>query len=287
MPAIDNLVHETSASNGAGTLSLSAVDGRQTFASAFGTGGTDVFYYFISHRTAGEWEVGTGHLGNLTTLVRDTVLASSNAGSAVPFSAGLKDVSNDIPAIHLPMVSVGDVKFAYRQAPEPRWEAMDGSTIGSGASAANLANDAYEALFLHLWNEDSGVNNLSVSPFRGASAASDWSANRTITLPDARAHAFGMINNSSLPNTNSGSFTTRDMGDTVGTETHTLTEAELDAHSHNVPNAARQNATNLQGGGTNTRCVGDARTATNTGGSSAHNNMQPTFFMNAFIYSGV
>ena len=98
MAAIDNLVHETSTSTGTGNLSLSNVDGKQSFNTAFGTGGTDVFYYFISHRTAGEWEVGTGHLSTATTIVRGTVLASSNSGSAVNFSAGTKDITNDLSA---------------------------------------------------------------------------------------------------------------------------------------------------------------------------------------------
>ena len=98
MAATDDLVHETSASTGTGNFTLSNVDGRQSFNAAFGTGGTDVFYYFISHRTAGEWEVGTAHLSAATTLVRDTVLASSNNNNAVNFSAGSKDVSNDLPA---------------------------------------------------------------------------------------------------------------------------------------------------------------------------------------------
>ena len=101
MAAIDNLVHETSTSTGTGNLSLSNVDGKQSFNTAFGTGGTDVFYYFISHRTAAEWEVGTGHLSAATTIVRGTVLASSNSGSAVNFSAGTKDITNDFPARNL------------------------------------------------------------------------------------------------------------------------------------------------------------------------------------------
>ena len=98
MAAIDNLVHETSASTGTGNFTLSNVDGRQSFNAAHGTGGTDVFYYFISHRTAGEWEVGTGHLSAANTLVRDTVLASSNNDNFVNFSAGTKDITNDLPA---------------------------------------------------------------------------------------------------------------------------------------------------------------------------------------------
>ena len=101
MPAIADLVHETSTSTGTGNLTLSAVDGRVRFSDAtdgFGTGSGPAFDYFISHRAAAEWERGVGHMSDANTLVRDTVLASSNSGSAVNFSAGTKDVSNDLPA---------------------------------------------------------------------------------------------------------------------------------------------------------------------------------------------
>ncbi|HCS23643.1 MAG TPA: hypothetical protein DIW20_07840, partial [Rhodospirillaceae bacterium] len=56
------------------------------------------FFYFIRHRSAGEWEVGTGHLSDAQTLVRDNALASSSGGAKVNFSAGEKDIVNDIPA---------------------------------------------------------------------------------------------------------------------------------------------------------------------------------------------
>lgn len=98
MADIADLVHATSTSTGTGSFTLAAIDGKQTFAAAFGTGGTDAFYYFISNRNAGEWECGTGHMSSGTTLVRDTVIASSNANAAVNFSAGTKDVANDLPA---------------------------------------------------------------------------------------------------------------------------------------------------------------------------------------------
>lgn len=93
--ASENLVHEISTSTGTGNVTLASRNGRQSFNDAFGTGGTDVFFYFISHQGAAEWEVGSGHLSTSTTLVRDTVLASSNGGSAVNFSAGTKDVTSD------------------------------------------------------------------------------------------------------------------------------------------------------------------------------------------------
>lgn len=98
MPAPSDLVHETSSSTGTGNFTLANVNGKRSFNTAFGTGGTDLFDYFIMNRDAAEWERGTGHLSAASTLVRDTVLASSNAGAAVNFSAGTKDVVNDIPA---------------------------------------------------------------------------------------------------------------------------------------------------------------------------------------------
>lgn len=97
-----NLVWQATASTGTGNLTLGAVPGRagtRSFAAAFGTGSDeDVFYYFIINRSAAEWEYGTGHMSDATTLVRDTVLLSSDDVYPVDFSAGVKDVSCDIPA---------------------------------------------------------------------------------------------------------------------------------------------------------------------------------------------
>lgn len=46
-----------------------------------------------------EWEVGRGYLSASTTLVRESVEASSNAGGLVNFSAATKDVFGNISAI--------------------------------------------------------------------------------------------------------------------------------------------------------------------------------------------
>jgi hypothetical protein len=98
-----DLVHEISTTTGTGSFTTSAVNGKQRFsdAGAFGTGvATNVFDYYASNRdVAGEWEHGTGHMSAAGTLVRDTIVAGSNGSSAVSFSAGTKDITNDIPAI--------------------------------------------------------------------------------------------------------------------------------------------------------------------------------------------
>ena len=90
-------VKETTAVTGTGTATLlGAAAGYQSF-SAIGNGNTT--YYVIAGQTTTEWEVGLGTYTSAgTTLSRTTILASSNGGSAVSFSAGTKDVWCDYPA---------------------------------------------------------------------------------------------------------------------------------------------------------------------------------------------
>lgn len=90
-------VRETSTSTGTGTITLAgAVTGYQSF-SAIGNGNNT--YYCIFNTGTTEWEVGVGtYTSSGTTLSRDTVLASSNSGSLVNFSAGTKDVFVTYPA---------------------------------------------------------------------------------------------------------------------------------------------------------------------------------------------
>lgn len=91
-------VKDTSSTTGTGdfTLAGSPPTGYQSFNAAFST--TNSFAYCIEG--GAEWEVGIGHLSAATTLVRDTVTGSSNAGAAVDFSAGTKNVFCTIPATY-------------------------------------------------------------------------------------------------------------------------------------------------------------------------------------------
>ena len=85
----------TTTSTGAVTL-LGAATGFQSFSAI---GNTNVTYYTIAGQTGTEWEVGIGTYTSATpSLSRYTVLASSNAGALVNFSAGTKDVWCDYPA---------------------------------------------------------------------------------------------------------------------------------------------------------------------------------------------
>ena len=86
---IKDRVKETTTTTGTGTYTLAGAEvGFQAF-SAIGDGNTT--YYTVTDN--GDWEVGIGtYTASGTTLARTTILSSSNAGSAVSWSAGEKFV---------------------------------------------------------------------------------------------------------------------------------------------------------------------------------------------------
>lgn len=90
---IADRVRETSSTTGTGTLTLDgAVSGYQSFSTAIGN--TNTCYYTIT--LGADWEVGLGTV-SAGQLARTTVLKSSNAGAAVNFGAGTKDVFATYP----------------------------------------------------------------------------------------------------------------------------------------------------------------------------------------------
>lgn len=99
-PKFFDRVRDTSTTTGTGTLTLAnsaPAGGFRTFGSVLSSG--DTCFYTASLESASEWEVGVGtYTSSGTTLARTTVLASSNSGSAVNFSAGVKQVFMTLPA---------------------------------------------------------------------------------------------------------------------------------------------------------------------------------------------
>lgn len=89
-------VKEVTTTTGTGTYTLGgAVDGFQAFSAV--AVDTDTVYYAITDDT--DWEVGIGTIGGTqTTLARTTILSSSNAGSAVNWGAGTKNIFLTYPA---------------------------------------------------------------------------------------------------------------------------------------------------------------------------------------------
>lgn len=154
------------------------------------------------------------------------------------------------------------------------WLRCNGRTIGNVSSGATeyAAADA-ETLFTHLWNSDP---TLAVSSGRGASAAADWAANKTIALPDYRGRALSALADmgNTAATTYSGlTFTTGNattLGSTVGTSTHTLTTAQMPAHTHTA----------------STSTIADHTHVATTAGAGAHNHTGATNGGGTHTHSG-
>lgn len=130
-------------------------------------------------------------------------------------------------------IETGDVVWAYRSGPRAGWVIPNGQSIGSATSGANgRANADCEALFKKLWEANAL---LAVSGGRGSNAASDWSSNKTIALPDMRGRtAFGTEHLGALGSGRFAgvTFSTGDaftIGATAGGALVTLTAAQLPA----------------------------------------------------------
>lgn len=146
----------------------------------------------------------------------------------------------------------------------------------------SLSRDTYAALFAVIGTSFGSVDGNSFS------------------LPDCRGRVLGTLGQGA-------SLTNRTLGDSVGTETHTLSVGEMPSHSHtitdpghthtyvnqlndqNTDNAfASETAADQADIGQTTGSSTTGITVNNAGGGGAHNNMQPTLFIgHVYIYSGV
>lgn len=122
------------------------------------------------------------------------------------------------------------------------WVRCNGRTIGSAlSSASERANDDCQVLFIHIWTVDAL---LAVSGGRGATAAADWAANKTIGLPTARGKA--IIGLDDMGNASAGMLAgitfTQGNGTTLGSfggaATYTLDVTQMPLHSHDGFTAA-------------------------------------------------
>lgn len=134
-------VKETTTTTGTGTITLAgAASGFQSF-SAIGNGNNT--YYTIAGGT--QWEVGIGtYTSSGTTLSRDTVLASSNSGSLVNFSAGTKDVF-----VALPSAGYDNIAGRYFSQGTPTTKTSSTTLTGAETLSGILISDNAFAALTH------------------------------------------------------------------------------------------------------------------------------------------
>lgn len=237
-------------------------------------------------------------LDSTTDSPSDALAALKAAVDQLNAVIAMRGAAGGIPSLDLsgfiPAAQIGASGFQtgmgvdwWGQSAPTGWVFADGRTIGSAASTATArANDDTQALFTFLWNNHSNTV-CPVSGGRGASAAADWSANKTITLIDKRGRV--SVGKDNMGGTAANRVTTAGSGvdgsslaATGGAETHTLTVAQIPAHSHNLryttvlPNNGILNGVNSAGSGT-------AIPGTDGGGGQAHNNVQPSIVCNYIL----
>lgn len=192
--------------------------------------------------------------------------------------------------------TTGDAKLTYKDAADPGWILVNDGSIGNLTSGATTrANADTEGLYTLLWNK---VTNTwaPVSTGRGASAAADFAAGKTLTIPKALGRAL------CIGGTGSG-LTARALGENLGSENaivvthnhgvtdpghaHTERAADQDIYGSSGPYILKANGS--YGPATEVNIV--TPTASNTTGLSVNNagssgtgqNMQPSSFFNIML----
>lgn len=175
---------------------------------------------------------------------------------------------------------------------------LSGRTIGDASSSATeRANADTATLYALLWDNMTNTE-APVSSGRGANAAADFAAHKTITLPDARGRVIAGKDNmggttaSRLTSGGSG-ITGTTLGTSGGGETHTLTTAQLAIHNHTVLGTsglatlwdAVGVAAQIGGfaGGDGVTGARGSASGGNNGSGAAHQNTQPTLVLNKII----
>lgn len=213
------------------------------------------------------------------------------------------------------LYQTGDFKIRFGTGTLTGFVRSNGRTIGSASSGATeRAHADCEDLFTHLWTVDT---TLAVSGGRGANAAADWAANKTIALPDARSRALiglgsmgasaaGILSASYID----GGETADTLGATSGLDDVALTEAQLAVHDHTASTTISPNGSHShtftgpgshvqRGAGSGVNVPGENTTRTtdtepnhghtatttvnNAGSGQAHNNMQPSLLVTVYL----
>jgi hypothetical protein len=135
---ISDRVKETTTTSGTGTYTLGgAVTGFETFTANLSDG--DTTYYACTDNT--DFEVGLGTFtASGTTLARTTILASSNSGSAVNWSAGTRTIFCTLPAAKTVFLDASNV------ANISNLKLASGATVTAILDEDGLSSDSATAL---------------------------------------------------------------------------------------------------------------------------------------------
>jgi microcystin-dependent protein len=246
---------------------------------------------------------------NYDPIVHDT------AASAANFNAPLQQLDDAIEDI-----GSGDKELlspniaGFENSVHDHSDNTSGGVLTTDAISSSGANEGdvltAAAAGATEWTFIAGVPTGAILPYGGSTAPSGWllcdgtsidrttyaglfgvvgtsfgsASGSTFNLPDMRGRVPAGLDNigsssaDTVTNANADS-----MGGTMGAETHTLTIGQIPAHDHGGYSGFDSSGSGLQpaAGGTDT-----VTAMSSQGGGGAHNNMQPTLFLNYIIKVG-
>lgn len=226
-------------------------------------------------------------------------------GAADPTSAQDLATKNYVDTTTAAFFSTGDVKLTLKTAADTGWILFDDGNFGSASSgSSSRANADTQSLFTLFFNNLSDAaaplltsGGSATTRAAQVNAANGWAANCRMSLPKSLGRALAVAGAGS-------GLTSRALGSTVGEETHLLTTPEIPAHSHantlTDPGHTHTMPIGQSGGSpvgppqgqsggtvftvnTSTNATGITINNVNAGGGGAHNNMQPTVFLNCMV----
>lgn len=177
--------------------------------------------------------------------------------------------------------TTGDAKLTFKTVADTGWVLMNDGTIGNATSGATTrANADTSALFTLLWNNTANAD-CAVSTGRGATAAADYAANKTIALPKALGRALACYGAGS-------GLTSRALAKILGAE-----DAVNIDHGHGItdPGHLHSGGMGIAGGAASGGSVGIVNTGTsvtsitvnNSGVSGVGLNIPPTTYLNVMV----
>ena len=161
-----------------------------------------------------------------------------NIGSAASLNLPI-DGSTAIAAGSIPVSAIdaefkrnmgwttGDVKLTYKVNADDGWVMANDGSIGNQASGATTrANADTKDLFYLMWNLPvCEVQTFAGNPSTKTTAAGDWSANKRLILPKILGRSLGVAGSGS-------GLTARNLGQSLGSETFTMTAGSIPPHNH-------------------------------------------------------
>jgi hypothetical protein len=232
---------------------------------------------------------GTALFADSTDTTKAMTLDSSLITTGTLRTLQAPDVSGVIAtqAYVRQFTPTGTVYSGYFPVVPPGFVMADGRTIGDATSGAvNRANADTQNLFQQLWLRVGNAQCPVLPGGRGASAAADWAAHKTLALPNHSGRA--LFGRDDLSGTNQGILSPSGIASTtIGAVGGNATESALvTVTGSRFTDADNADVTVQAGSGINVANAGHAHatnTITSTGATNAVTNAPPAIMVDVII----